>query len=256
MRRRVLAYSAVVVCLAAGLTPVIAQEEAPSLTVWPVEIYGCEYEEGKGMADLEEATAAWNAWMDESGQHDYWAYLLVPYYHSEELEFDVLWAGGWQTGAAMGKGLQRWVNEGGELAAGFDAVVDCDTVINFAVLNISEAPDPPEAGPISFSNCTVEEGKEFPEALAAVKAWAAYEKEQGIAADHFLLFPAYGESSDADYNFKWVTISTWEQLGKAWDQFGSGGGWMKARELFKGLLDCDSSRLYAERRVRSMAQPE
>jgi hypothetical protein len=249
----------VAVCLAvAGLAPALAQEaaETGSLSVWPVEIYGCKYREGKGMADLDQAAVAFGAWMDASSQHDYWAYLLVPYYHSSEIDFDVLWAGGWRSGTAMGRSLERWVNEGGEVAAGFDAVVDCDTVTSFAVLNLTEDPKPPAAGPIAFSDCTVEEGKEFPEALAAMRTWVAYEREQGTADDHFVLFPAYGESSDADYDFKWVTTSTWEDLGKGWDQYGNGGGWMKARELFDGLLDCDSSRLYVERRVREQAPPE
>jgi hypothetical protein len=248
-----------VVCLAvAGLVPASAQEaaETTSLSVWPVEIYGCEYREGKGMADLDQATAAFNAWMDARGENDYWAYVLVPHYHSNEIDFDVLWAGGWQSGTAMGRSLERYVNEGGDVAAGFGAVVGCDTVTNFAVLNLTENPDPPAAGPIAFTDCTLEEGKEFPEALAAMKSWVAYENEQGTADEHFILFPAYGESSDADYDFKWVTTSTWEDFGKGWDQYGNGGGWQKSRELFGGLLDCDSSRLYVQRRVREMAAPE
>ncbi len=77
--------------------------------------------------------------------------------------------------------------------------------------------------------------------------------EHGIEADHYVLFPAFGERSDAKYDFKWVTTRTWDAFGKSYDQYGTGGGWMKARELFEGLLDCDSSRVYVSERVRRLA---
>jgi len=248
-----------VVCLiaVAGAAPGAAQEkkEPAGPSVRPMELYGCTYKEGKGFADLEKATAAWNAWMDKTGQNDYWAFYLTPYYHSEELKYDILWAGGWRTGADMGRSLGRYVSEGGAAAAGFAAAVSCTAVTNFALMDLSEAPNPPESGPITFSNCTVAKGRKFPDALAAVKAWIAYEKEHGIEGDDYILFPALGESSKADYSFKWVTSATWDSFGKGYDQYGTGGGWKTADELFDGLLDCDSSRLYVSRRIRNMAKP-
>jgi hypothetical protein len=239
--------------LAAGVvTPAVAEDTAAGPSIRPAEIYGCTYREGKGMADLKAATANWNAWMDKTGQNDYWAFLLIPYYHSSEFPFDVLWAGGWQSGATMANGLKRWVTEGGEAAAEFDKVVQCKGVTNFAVMDLSKAPAPPDSGPVSFSDCTLTKGRKFADALAAVQAWITYEKENGIADDNYLLFPAFGESTDAKYTFKWVTTSDWPNLGKSYDQYGNGGGYQKAEELFGGLLECDSSRLYVSQRVRKM----
>jgi hypothetical protein len=249
--------SAVVCCaVLAGVAPALAAEAEAGMSIRPMELYGCEFRDGMGLSDLEKVTASWNAWMDSSGQHDYWAYILVPFFHSAELEYEVLWAGGWPTGVAMAKGLERWVTEGGALAADFDKVVDCDALVNFAVMDLQPPGPPAASGPVTFSNCKVEEGRKTSDALEAVSAWVAYEKEQGVDADHFILFPAFGESSDADYSFKWVSISTWAEFGKSYDQYGNGGGYRKAGELFEGLLDCDSSRVYVSTRVRTMMMPE
>ncbi len=249
-------FGVVLALSAGGFAPVMAEEPAAGPSVRPSEIYGCSYREGKGMADLTLVADKWNAWMDKTAQNGYWAYLLVPYYHSSDRKFDVLWAGGWRTGATMATGLKHWVTEGGELGAEFDKVVACSTVVNFAVMDLSKSPKPPESGPVAFSDCKVTKGRKFADALGAVRAWVSWEAEHGVVDDNFLLFPAFGESKDASYSFKWVTTSDWEALGKSYDQYGNGGGYQKAQELFDGLLDCDSSRLYVSRRLREIPTPE
>jgi len=250
---RVLVCAVTVLGLAAAISAsASAEEPAAGPRIRPSEIYGCTWREGKGMSQLMHVTERWNAWMDQTQQSNYWAFILVPMYRSSELPFDVLWAGGWPDGAQMASGLSRWVTEGGALSAEFDEVVSCRTVTNFAVMDLQEKPAPFESGPIAFSNCKIKEGHAFPEALEAANAWIAYEKGLGIASDNFMLFPAYGESSDADYAFKWVTTQSFQDLGKSYDNYGTGGGWKKAEELFGQVLDCDSSRLYYGTRVRAV----
>ncbi len=253
---RFVSLAVAVVLSATVVAPVLADAPAAGPSIRPMEIYGCTYREGKGMADLTAAAANWNAWMDKTGQNDYWAYLLMPYYHSSDFPYDVLWAGGWPSGATMANGLKRWVTEGGEAAAEFDQVVQCKGITNFAVMDLSKAPNPPDAGPVSFSDCTLVKGRKFADGFAAVQAWVAYEKANGIADDNFLLFPAFGENTDAKYTFKWVTTSDWPNLGKSYDLYGNGGGYQKAEEMFGGLLDCDSSRLYVSQNVRRLKMPD
>jgi hypothetical protein len=250
--------SVVVTLCLCGAGVVFAQDEggAPAPSIQPAEIYGCQFQDGQGWAQLQHVTARWNEWMDSRGDHGYWAYLLAPMYHSDELAYDVLWAGGWMDGASMAAGLEGWMNDGGEIGAEFSRVVDCSTVTNFATLALA-TPEPPHAsGPVEFSNCKVEEGHEFPEALAAAHAWIDYQAEHGVTGNNFFLFPAFGGPQDGGYDFKWVTASSWEAFGKSYDQYGTGGGWQKAEELFKGVLKCDSARLYNSTRVREMTMGE
>ncbi len=254
MKDQKIVATAVLFCLMAVSAPVaFAQEDAeepatPSIN--PIEIYACSFNEGQTMDDLMRVTADWNAWMDAEGQDDYWAVTLMPLYHSTEIDFDIAWVGGWPDGATMAAGTEFWITKGGEHQKAYERVVDCDEHVNFAVLDVQ--PYSFQTGPVEFSNCTVKEGKSFPDALAAVNQWVAYQGENGIVQGHFLLFPAFGESSDADYSFKWVTVSSYETFGRAYDQFGTGGGWRKSQELFGEVLDCDSSRVYHGTPVRGL----
>ena len=111
-------------------------------------------------------------------------------------------------------------------------------------------PNPWAPGPVEFTNCTVAEGRDFlTEVIPAVHKWAAHE---GEGTGHFMLFPAWGEASDSEYDFKWVSVSSYETLGTSYDDYGQGGGWQKWGELFKGLLECDSPRLYHGMNVREV----
>jgi hypothetical protein len=262
MKTRWTSVALAVLCLAALPTAVAvaesqeeaeAEAEAPAGPSFrPIEIYACNFNEGQTMADLMEVTAAWNAWMDEEGRTGYWASLLVPMYHSTEITFDIGWVGGWESGAAMAESTEFWINNGGEHQAAFQRVVDCNIHTNFAVLTVQPNPNPFQPGPVEFTDCTVEEGKQMSDAAGAVQQWAAHEGEKGITAGHFMLFPAFGESSDAEYSFKWVSVYSYDAFGSAYDDFGSGGGWRKYGELFGDLMDCDSSRLYHATTVREV----
>lgn len=246
----------VALLLSAGAAAAFAEEarkEATGPSFRPMELFACKFKEGKGMADLQQANARYGAWLDATDQHGYWAFLLLPYYVSSDQDFDFLWAGGWRTGADMARAIQRYVGEAAEVMAEYGKVMTCAEATNFAILDLSRAPSPPDSGPVTFSNCTIQEGRKLPDALAAIDAWIAYGKEHGIASDNFLLFPTFGETHDAKYSFKWVTTASWDNWGKAYDQHGTGGGWLKAMDLFGGLLDCDSGRIYVSQRVRQMA---
>jgi hypothetical protein len=227
-----------------------AAAEAPAGPSFrPIEIFACNFNEGQTMADLMEVAGGWNAWMDEQGRNEYWASVLIPVFHSAEITFDVGWVGGWQSGAVMAESTEFWITNGGEHQAAFDRVVDCNQHINFAVYTVQPNPNPFADGPVEFRNCTIEEGGEMSAVVGAVNQWAAHE---GPANGHFMLFPAFGEASDSEYNFKWVSVSSYEALGVAWDDYGTGGGYKKWGELFTDLLECDSARLYHGISVRKI----
>ena len=72
---------AVATALLALCAPALAQEEgeAQSSSVFPVEMYVCNFHEGKGNADLDQWATKWNAWAD--GTLDpYSAWTVTPFY--------------------------------------------------------------------------------------------------------------------------------------------------------------------------------
>ena len=63
----------------------------------PVELYACQYNEGKGPADLDAAAAAWTEYADRNGIDTYAAWTLEKHYHGPDQDyFDVLWLGAWK----------------------------------------------------------------------------------------------------------------------------------------------------------------
>jgi hypothetical protein len=188
--------------------------------------------------------------MDASNGPAYTAYNLMPLFHSHEVGFDVAWLGVWADGVTMGAGIKHWLSEDGGLHAEFGKVIDCDAHQNFAALTIKPEKTPSD-GPVEFSNCTTRKGISVAEAIAAVHEWSAHETENGSDAARWILFPAYGETSEAKYDFKYVeAYPSYESFGQAYDRFGTGGGYMEHRKIIARVMTCDSARGYDSRNVR------
>lgn len=244
--------SATLAYLGSAATAIAANHDPTDPRLRPVELIACNYRDGKGMEDLLRVADRWNEWMDKEGRDDYWAFTLMPLFHSEEIDFDLVWAGGWADGASMAGSIEHWLARGGDLSARLEEVVSCRAHLVFAVIDMQSSPDPWLAGPVEFSNCTVKRGREMSEALKAMEEWVAYTTENGVNAGHFVLFPAYGETSDAEYDFKWVSHFSYAGFGKNFDMFGTGGGWRKWQDLIERHLECDSARVYHATPMRTV----
>lgn len=242
----------------AGGPTLADQHESDSPGIVPVELYVCNYNEGQGPGDLDRVVARWNSWMDENEAAPYSAWTLTPFYFSEEQEFDFIWLGVAPDGETLGKGQDLWLGKGQPIQADFDKVAPCGAHLNFASMNLKQSPEPDNSpnGVLTFSDCTIAEGKSFDDAIPALQQWAAYRGEHGSQAGMWLLFPAFG-GGDADFDFKFVTgHANYASLGVDYDQYGR-DGYRKAGELFGGVLDCDDARVYnAEERRDGMSADE
>lgn len=212
----------------------------------PMEMFACSYNDGKGPADLDAATKRFNAWADKQGISDYSAWTLVPYYSSDEQDFDVLWFGAADKAKALGKVQDSWIATGTKEAEGFAEVMDCGTHAAYSVLMMKQPPEREgDSGDlvVTFSDCNTADGVSFDDLYNPMIEWGKYGAENGSKAGHWVFFPAYGGGKEK-FDFKWVeAYENLEDLGADWDQFNE-SGWQKANELFKGKLSCDSSRAY------------
>jgi hypothetical protein len=236
-------------------TATAAQDNAPAPTP-VVEIFQCTYRGNNDMDSLRTVTTRFNAWADRNNMTHYTAFTATPYAYSPELEADVLWLGGWPNGATMGADETVYMTQGREVAAAFDAVVDCSSHSLYAEVVVSQPSGPPPQNSVAmFEDCTVHEGRTAGEAIAALGQWAEYTKGRDSNPFSALLFPLAGLGNDADYTFKLVTgFESMEAFGKGTDMY-TGGGFMRAEELFGRLLDCNSARVYTLDRVRLAAAP-
>ena len=211
----------------------------------PMEQFACTYNEGKGPADLDSAVKTWNDWADKQGLDDYSAWTLTPYYATPNQTFDVIWLGGTEKAAALGRAQDTWLATGSKVQAAFDEAISCNVHAAYSVLQIKEPPkrDDPDNIVISFSDCNPTEGNSFDSLYNSMIEWGEYRADNGSKGGAWVFFPSYGGGGE-EYAFKWVTAyQNLEDLGSDWDQY-SEGGWQKANELFAGKVNCDSSRAY------------
>ena len=244
------------IALASASGAVLAQDDEPeNPTMRVVEGWTCDYNEGKGPADLKKANDAWNKWMDETGQNDYYAAIISPYFFGEQ-NFDIGWLGVARDGNVFGSGTQRWIDEGGEVGKLFGEAITCKSHTAW----VSMTTDPRDGDGndrdesdndfvLSISNCSINEGHTFDEFLAASKKWDAYGKENGINTVGWAWFPVAGESN-GDYGFKAVSAADdFVKLGANWQKFME-GHWRASEEIFDDITDCDSSRIYVGKTIR------
>ena len=247
MRRFVITPAVMAVTMAVAAVPAHADShEGGELgPASPIELFACSYADGKGPADLDAAVNDFNAWADKHDVTEYSAWTLVPYYAGPEQEFDVLWLGGTEKAAALGRIQDTWLATGSMEAEQFNEVIPCDAHVNYSALQFKKPPerDNPNNIVVSFSDCKLSGDTTFDDLVPSLLEWAAYRDGHGSSSGMWVLFPAYGGGGE-EFDFKFV--ASWQNLeeqGADYDQFNE-GGWQKGNELFAGKVSCDSSRVY------------
>ncbi len=228
-----------------ALSSVVAQEDdADAPNISPIEIYTCDYRDGKGMDDLQAVIDNWNAWMDDEGNNDYFAATMTPYYYGSDT-FDVAWVGAAKTAEILGAGIDSYSAEGAEHAAAFGSVVECGTHQNVASVTVKQPADSDSDRFVaSFSDCSVGDGKSLDDVFSAMDVWTAYQIEQGYQNGTWSWFPVYGGGGDQGFDFKLVeSYANHTAMGRDWDKM-AGGGYIKSGEIFAGVVSCDTARVY------------
>jgi len=229
--------------LAAGLNNAVAADDDDDNSAAAVEVYTCNYAEGKGPSDLDAVIAKWNDWADDQGTNDYSAWTLTPFYAGPEQEFDVIWMGVTETGQGMGAAQDLWLAKGGALQAEFDSVIPCDSHGMFAAVQFKKPPEreDPSNVVIAFRDCTINDGKTFADDVApALTAWSEFRSGHGSTAGYWAFFPVLGGGGE-EYDYKAVAShANFAEKGADFDNYDPD----KAREIFSGVGDCDSARVY------------
>jgi len=219
----------------------------------PVEFFACNWQDGKGMADLDKVTKKFSQWADKNDA-GYSAWVLTPQFHSADLGFDVGWLGSWPSYGAFGKGQDTWMAGGQELAGDFAEVFDCTISHETATSVVINAPDgPPGDGVVLFTPCSVNEGKTPADAPAAHGKAAAAMKAMGSKAASWLFFPGMGTSAtDFDY-WSVLAFKNYSDLGASTEMYINGGGWQKVMGEIGSVARCDSPSAFDAHLVRAGA---
>ena len=236
--------------LLAGSGNVLAQDDG--MLVIPVELFTCNYNEGKGSGDLDKVIDKWNNWADKIGLDDYSAWTLTPYYFGPEQEFDLIWLGASKNAVALGKVQDAYMAEKDGLHEAFYEVISCDAHSNFASLNFKAAPDgaSPADSVLTFSDCSYKEGASYEALSTAMAEWSQHLSDAGSKAAIFHWYPAYGGGGE-EFSFKWLEAhENFAALGADYESYGNGKGYEVNGRLFGDLIDCDSTRAYVAKSRR------
>lgn len=231
-------------------TSTLAQEP-PSFT--SVEGFTCSYNKGKGPKDLAKVNTKWNAWADGNNLPAYNAWNLTPNFVDSETTMDVVWIGGWQNGIDMGEGLDLWKTKGSKISAEYAKVLSCGEHSNFASYNVrlADISSPSTSGVVTFSDCSLEEGKSIEEGMAAIATWVKHLDSTGSKSGMWVFFPSFG-SGDNDWDFKMVeSHRNYASLGHDWENYGNKQGYAKARSVFTGVMQCGDKRVYDSEMIRN-----
>ena len=242
--------AAAVACLFGSLS---VHADNHSTVYVPADIYACSYLDGKGEADLNDAIAVWNEFMDDNDIDTYAAWVLTKHYASSEQDFDFAWVGAHRNGTAMGENMTTWMAKGGDAAAAMFSVFECPNNSNFASQMLKPPPggNVPTDGVMTFSDCNINEGADFAKLGEADAAWAAVLGDAGSQIAMYRWWPVFGGGNE-EFDFKHIGVyPSHIELGKDYDRMGNGGLVFKEAELYAGMLDCDVSRVYNARQVRS-----
>lgn len=230
----------------------LTQEPPPPPSFNAIDVYMCDYNDGKGRADLDKVVAKWNKWMDDNKAEPYSAWIMTPVLTSVNMDLDLVWLGAWANGNDMGKGMQNWAMKGASLAAEYDKVIDCKEHSNAASVNIRPPGEgwPGKGGVAVFTNCTVPEGKTVQDSMAVHRAWAKHLDSTGSKAGMWAFFPAFG-ANNPEWDYKIVmSHPDYMSFGADWEAYTNGQGWKTAMEMGAGTVSCDSPRVYHSSTVR------
>jgi len=251
---KLISITAVIIAIATSWAlPARAQDSADKAV--PVEFFACNWRDGKGMADLDKVIEKFRKYAD-ANDSDYTAWVLTPQFHNDEQGggFDVGWLGSWPDGNAFGKSQDNWMSAGRDIAAAFDAVIDCGSRHELASSVVINAPDgPPDNGVVMFYACTLADGKSAMDAVQAGKQLAGAMKALGADSASWLFFPGIG-AGDIDFDFwRVVAFPNYAGLGAAAEVYLNGGGWQKSREILRPVASCSAPAAFDARLARQGA---
>lgn len=227
-------------------------EDAQPNGIFPIETYGCNFAEGKGLDDLLAVASGWDKWADKNYSAPYDAWVLSPFYFNDQTQSDSIWVGTTESFHHMGKTQDDWYSKGAALQASFDAVSPCGSHALWGGRVVKEQSPVSEKGIVAFQMCKLGPDANPVNVAAADLKWAAYLESAGISDGLHFWYPGSGVSADRDWDFLSVQVSanltTW---GSTIDTAVNGGGMMQFGTIYGDLMSCSNACAWTFQQVRN-----
>lgn len=217
-----------------------ADNHAPS--IFGIETYACNYNEGKDINDLLGVSKKWNRFASKNFSMPYQGYVLTPYYRNADSGYDVYWVGMSPSFEAQGTTQDEMLTKGESINSEFLEVISCDAQGQWGAMMVMNAGDSvPENGTVSFESCTMKEGATMEKMMAADAKMNAFAQKIGMTGSMLRWFPLGGQSNSVSGSF--MQVSSNESLaerGKNYDRAVKNGAVQVNASLYGDLVDCQN----------------
>lgn len=217
---------------------VIADDHAPS--IFGIETYACNYNEGKTLEDLLDVSKKWDKFASENFSMPYQGYVLTPYYRSADSQYEVYWVGVSPSFEAQGTTQGEMLTKGAKLSAEFLEVLDCEGQGQWGAMTVmSGGESVPEQGTVSFQSCTMKEGASMEKMMVADAKMTALAQKIGITGGMLRWFPLGGQNNSFTADYLQVTSnSSLAERGKNYDRAIKNGMPQLVDSFYGELVQC------------------
>jgi hypothetical protein len=203
-------------------------------------MWACTFKDRKDQDDINNAYE-----MFSDGDAPYAAFQLDPYFVGGLRDnFDFLFIGVWDSGAAMGADLADYWTNNQEAGEAWDEAVDCASLL-YASSRI-QPPQPTEDGNfmLTISDCKVAHGNSNGQAAGAIGRFNAYRVNNGMEVGTVLWYPVAG-GGQAEFDFKLInTFSGPQHWGNYFSWYVDNEAYNVEGPMTEGIVDCDEARVY------------
>ena len=119
--------NAVIVLLCICITPISFADDSDAISASPVELWVCNYKEGKSIDDLRDWYRDFNRLSDQMDNGNFRSWLWSPFFVSDLTRADVVVATAFPNLESMGQSMMEFFGgaETGALFARYETIVDC-----------------------------------------------------------------------------------------------------------------------------------
>ena len=204
-----------------------------------VEVFGCDFAEGKDIDDLLEVAKKWNGWASKNNSQPYSGYVLQPYYY-DGLDDDTYWVGFSPSLAAQGIVQSEWMSKGGKLQQEFDSVAPCKSHLQLAWIRVfDETENPSPQGVVDAAGCTMLPGGSQEKLASADAKMNAFNAQIGNSIRVYRWYPMQGANADAPDFYQMQWYDSLEAKGAIADSFINNGGVQLQTALYGEIMQCE-----------------
>jgi hypothetical protein len=213
-----------------------------------MEMFACNYADGKGRQDVLNVAAEWDKWADSNFSEPYRAYMMTPlFFTKSDFPMDWIWLGVSDSPSQMGTVNDEWLAKGDKLQAKFDKVSPCMSHNYMGSMELRPYPQLGEAGYVQVRSCTMKPGVSWGQVRRTNMEIAEWMEEKGVPGGNYLWWPGTGSAikSDIDFYNVWITQSLAER-GEGLQIFGA-NDWGDESYHIAGddsIAECDGWRIW------------